>query len=168
MVEALSHLVVDKDLTDQTRGSATFSVIVTNRGPNDTTAPIVVTDPLPEGMTPVRAGGPGWSCGIVQATVTCQYPDVVLVDDSTSPLVVEARLTAAPGTSLVNVATAGGGQPNPCPTCGDTGQASVVVPLPSLARTGSDLARLALLALSLVGAGLVLVRLGRASRTRRG
>ena len=43
-----------------------------------------------------------------------------------------------------------------------------MVPLPSLARTGSDLARLAMLALSLVGAGLVLVRLGRASRTRRG
>ena len=58
VVEALSHLVVDKDLTDQTRGSATFSVIVTNRGPNDTTAPIVVTDPLPEGMTPVRPAGP--------------------------------------------------------------------------------------------------------------
>ena len=54
-VAALSKLVVDKDLTDQSAGTGTFRIIVTNQGPNDTTAPIVVTDPLPEGMAPVSA-----------------------------------------------------------------------------------------------------------------
>ena len=160
--------MLDKDLTGQSPGRATFRVIVTNQGPNDTTAPIVVTDPVPEGMTPVRAGGPGWSCGIVASTVTCQYPDTVVVDDSTPPLTVETTVTAAPGTALVNVATVIGGQPNPCPTCGDTGQASLVVPTTDLAHTGSDLVRLVLLALALLGGGLLLVRAGRASRAPRG
>ena len=164
-VEALSKLVIDKDLTAQSDGTATFRIIVTNQGPNDTTAPIVVTDPLPEGMTPVSASGPGWSCGIVASVVTCQYPDAVVVDDSTTPLVVQARVTAAPGTALVNVATVGGGQPNPCATCGDTDEASLVVPIVDLAQTGSDLVRLALLALALMVVGLVMVRVGRASRT---
>ena len=57
-VEGLSALVVDKELTAQSDGRATFRIIVTNEGPNDTTAPIVVTDPLPEGMTPLSASGP--------------------------------------------------------------------------------------------------------------
>ena len=167
-IEALSTLVLNKDLTDQSDGRATFRIVVTNQGPNDTTAPIVVTDPLPEGMAPVSASGPGWSCGIVASVVTCQYPDTVVVDDSTTPLTVVVRITAAPGTALVNVATAGGGQPNPCPTCTAVGDATLVVPLDELARTGSDLWRLLLVSLALLGAGALLVRLGRASRTRRG
>lgn len=166
-VEALSTLVVAKDLTDQSAGSGTFRIIVTNQGPNDTTAPIVVTDTLPEGMSPVSAGGPGWACGIVASTVTCQYAETVVVDDSTSALVVRVRVTAAPGTALVNTAVVDGGQPNPCPTCGGTDGAALVVPLPNLAQTGSDLVRLVLIALALMGAGLALVRMGRASPTRR-
>ncbi|HYN67754.1 MAG TPA: hypothetical protein VES93_12765, partial [Ornithinibacter sp.] len=166
-VAALSRLVIDKDLTDQAAGTGTFRIIVTNTGPNDTTAPIVVTDTLPEGMSPVSASGPGWACGIVAATITCQYPETVVVDDSTSPLVVRVRVTAAPGTALVNTAVVDGGQPNPCPSCGGTDGAALVVPLENLARTGSDLVRLALVALALMGVGLVLVRVGRASPTRR-
>jgi uncharacterized repeat protein (TIGR01451 family) len=168
-VEGLSTLVVDKELTAQSDGRATFRIIVTNEGPNDTTAPIVVTDPLPEGMTPLRASGPGWSCGIVASTVTCQYPDAVVVDDSTTPLTVEVAVTAAPGTALVNVATAGGGQPNPCPTCVAVDDASLVVPLvdDNLAQTGSDLLRLLLASLALLGVGAVLVGVSRASRTSR-
>ena len=166
-VEGQSALVVDKELTAQSEGRATFRIIVTNEGPNDTTAPIVVTDPLPEGMTPVSASGPGWSCGIVASTVTCQYPDTVVVDDSTTPLTVEVAVTAAPGTALVNVATAGGGQPNPCPTCVAVDDASLVVPLDDLAQTGSDLLRLLLASLALLGVGAVLVGVGRASRTSR-
>ena len=54
---------------------------------------------------------------IVASVVTCQYPDTVVVDDTTTELLVVVRITAAPGTALVNVATAGGGQPNPCTTC---------------------------------------------------
>ena len=166
-VEGLSALVVDKELTAQSDGRATFRIIVTNEGPNDTTAPIVVTDPLPEGMTPLSASGPGWSCGIVASTVTCQYPDTVVVDDSTTPLTVEVAVTAAPGTALVNVATAGGGQPNPCPTCVAVDDASLVVPIDDLAQTGSDLLRLLLVSLALLGVGAVLVGVGRASRTSR-
>jgi uncharacterized repeat protein (TIGR01451 family) len=166
-VEALSRLVISKELSDQSAGSGTFRIIVTNAGPNDTTAPIVVTDPLPEGMTPVQAGGPGWSCGIVLSTVTCQYADTVVVDDSTAPLEIRARVTATPGTALVNVAVVDGGQPNPCGTCGSTDHASLVVPVEHLSQTGSDLVRLALMALLLVGGGLLLVRVGRARQQHR-
>ena len=40
-------------------------------------------------------------------------------------------------------------------------------PIIGIAQTGSDLVRLVLIALALMGAGLALVRMGRASPTRR-
>ncbi len=167
-VAALSRLEIDKELTGQSEGSGTFTIVVTNLGPNDTTAPIVVTDSLPEGLTYVGASGGGWSCGALGATVTCQYPETVVADDSTSPLVIETTVDADPGTEVVNVATASGGQPVACPDCGDTDDASLTVPVPDpgwLAQTGAYLARMLLVGLTLLGLGTALLRVARLRRT---
>jgi len=55
-------------------GVGTYSIIVSNRGPNPTDSPITITDLLPTGVNFVSGAGAGWSCGATNQTVTCTNP----------------------------------------------------------------------------------------------
>jgi len=163
-VQAVSHLEVTKTVVRQTDTTATFGIVVTNHGPNATTTPVVVTDPIPAGLLLTSAHGTGWTCASAGTVVTCQYDASLAVGASTPRLTVETAITADPGTTVVNVATAGGGQPDPCPTCGDSDSAQVLPGKGDLAATGTDARDVGLLALVLLTSGVALVRLRRAGR----
>ena len=75
-------------------------------------------------------------------------------------------LSAAPGTSVTNVATATGGQPL-CPDCTAvlvSDDATVVAPQDALSATGTDAQQWAILAFLLLGSGVLLVAVSRRRR----
>lgn len=89
--------------------SVTYTVIVTNEGPSDTPGPIVVTDAVPTGLTPVSAGGTGWVCEIDEQIVTCTRA-AGLGDGLLAPAIsIGADVAADAGpTTLTNLATVDG------------------------------------------------------------
>lgn len=68
-----------KTATDVDDYVVTYEITVGNTAPNATTAPIVVSDPLPAGLKFVAVSGTGWSCTEGQV-VTCSYGQTWLWD----------------------------------------------------------------------------------------
>lgn len=163
-VLGLSRLAIVKDVVGIPGTQPVFDLTVTNLGPNATTAPVTVTDQLPVGLTYVSATGVGWTCDAVSNAVTCTYSASLAVSQSAPSVRVQTTLTAPPGTSVVNVATATGGQPL-CPDCVPVyvqDDATVVAPDDStLSATGTDALAWAILALVLLGGGIVMVGVSR-------
>src|SRR5262249_44754247 len=96
--------------------SATYSIMVTNRGlSTTTTAPLTVTDSLPAGLTATAAGGPGWgTCTVSPTSVTCTRNDPLASNQSYPPIVVSVNIGAVALTNVLNTATvSGGGDVNP-------------------------------------------------------
>lgn len=152
-VTGRADLAIDKSLASLVDRTATWTITVTNTGPTETIAPVTVTDTLPSGLEAVSAQGPGWTCR-VSATITCDHPAVLAVGASASITVV-TRVTAAPGTTITNVATVEGQG-----TGGDavtTAESSADVSLPSTGGPPWTLLALAVLLL-LAGAGVLRVR----------
>ncbi len=79
----------------------TYTIEIANAGP-DSATDVVVTDPLPAGVTFVSASGAGWSCSHDAGTVTCTRADLAV---GTAPAI--AIEVTAPNaiTSLSNTAT---------------------------------------------------------------
>lgn len=119
----------------------TFTITVTNNGPNDATG-VVVTDVLPAGTTFVSATGPCTGT----TTIVCTYPTLVNGATETISLVVTAN-GSAPITNTATV-TAVEGDPNPT---NNTAAAAIspFVMIPTLSEWG----------LLLVAAALALVAL---------
>ncbi len=158
-VTPLSKLRIDKRVVGQDGRRVTFGIVVTNDGPNATTAPIVVTDPLPQDMTLVSARGSGWICATGGATVTCTYAAVVASGHHTPRLDVVADLTGPAATEATNTATVSGGSIHPCAQCGGTDSATATVPsvqAEELSFTGADVGGLVGLALLLLLSGALL------------
>ena len=135
-VKPLVELTVDKTLLSLTRTTATYRVTVGNRGPNDTSTPIVVVDELPSELTYVKASGPGWTCQPASKTVTCTHPDTLRVGKSTS-FVLTASVAAGATGEIVNTAVVTGGHSghhNPSDTA-----AGNLPPLGPSNPTGPDL-----------------------------
>jgi fimbrial isopeptide formation D2 family protein/uncharacterized repeat protein (TIGR01451 family) len=141
---------------------ATWTIAVANAGPSSTVGPTTVTDPLPAGLSFVSAGGNGWTCTEANSLVTCTYAGLIPAGSSAGFTLV-SRVTAAPGTVIVNVANAqtpaaveSASESAGCAAGADTcGQGKVTVPgtASPLALTGSEVAGLLLLALGLLGVG---------------
>ena len=74
-----------------------YIIGVTNAGPSDAEAPIVVTDTLPAGETLVGAAGGSWVCAADEQTVTCTDASSLVASSSTPTL----DLTVAISPSLV-------------------------------------------------------------------
>jgi hypothetical protein len=141
----------------------TYRIEVGNSGPNATSRPIVVLDPLPAGLDFLAAAGRGWTCteGWV---VACTYAAPLPVGES-ADFEVTARVTATLGTEVVNVASVPGGPGGGIVTDG----ASLTLPKPpdggsggssggGLADTGAHVG-LAAWAVLLVVTGWAAVRL---------
>jgi uncharacterized repeat protein (TIGR01451 family) len=95
---------------------ATYTVIVRNVGTAPTSGEVFVDDPIPQGMTPVSAGGPGWTCDPIEAqTVVCHRNDPLAQQQSYPALTITVNVGPVALTTT-NIATASGGgdtQPSP-------------------------------------------------------
>lgn len=107
-VVPLVVLGLEKTAVSVSADRVVFDLTVTNEGPNDTVAPVVLTDALPAGLRFVSAAGDGWRCGHAGGTLTCTYEDVLEAGESaTVRLVTEA--TSSGGQQVTNVAEVSGG-----------------------------------------------------------
>jgi len=157
-------LTVAKSVAYQRGNTVAWDIAVTNHGPSASVAPIVVVDKLPAALTYVSAGGSGWTCARVSATVTCTRT-ASLAADGTSTVRVVTTLHAAPGTTVRNVATVtGGGDPHGTGTGGGHASGATVKPSPGghsgsgLPNTGGPAWWWAVLATFLVAGGGLLIR----------
>ncbi len=55
------------------RPARTYTLSVTNNGPDSSTGLVTVTDTLPAGLTATAINGTGWNC--VLGTLTCTRSD---------------------------------------------------------------------------------------------
>ena len=74
------------------------------------------TDPVPLGMTPVSAGGAGWTCAIEAQTVDCRRSDALAPQQAYPALTITVNVGPVALTTT-NIATvSGGGDPQPSPS----------------------------------------------------
>ena len=107
-VQPSVELTVEKRLLSLTRSTATYRITVGNRGPNDTTTPIVLVDDLPSVLSYVRSSGPGWTCQAAATTVTCTHPATLRVGRETSLVLTAAVAAGATGEVVNQVVVTGG------------------------------------------------------------
>jgi uncharacterized repeat protein (TIGR01451 family) len=163
----VSVLTIVKDVAEVDGDQVTYLITVGNSGPNATTAPIVVSDPLPSGLQFISVSGDGWACTEGQV-VTCTYGASLQVGGSAS-FELMTRLTADPGTEVENVASVVGSNPDGGVVSDD---AVVVTPdkpegdssSRGLADTGATVGSFGLLALAMLVLGGAAVL---SSRSRR-
>lgn len=175
-VTPTSDLGIEKKVSNVKGRTATYAITVTNHGPSDTVAPVVVTDPLPRGLEHVSSGGPGWECTVAVQDVTCLHDGSMEVGESATITLV-ATITARAGEKVVNIASVGGGTGSQTVTPSDP--AELVAPStdgdgagPGAGSDGSNLpwtgaavhAGLVLLALLVVLLGVALVLAARSRR----
>ncbi|MDD4929945.1 MAG: hypothetical protein PHP85_11760 [Gallionella sp.] len=85
-----------------------YTMTVTNLGPNDDPGPVTITDTLPAGLT-YAGGSAGWTCSAAGQTVTCIQTGILAVGASTS-LTVTATVDATASAGVItNTAYVGGG-----------------------------------------------------------
>ena len=118
--------------------SGTYSLAVTNNGPNVSAGPITVVDTLPNGLSFTSAVGTGWTCSTDPAgqLITCTHPDTLAVDESTTITVVAEVGADAYGAApheLANTATVSGTTLDPNPENNDSTDTVTVAPLVDLA-----------------------------------
>lgn len=107
-VAASIVLRLAKTLTSYADGKASYRLAVTNSGPNATVAPILVTDPLPAGLSYMSASGRGWSCAVAGKLVSCSYSQSLL-PGSVAPVTLVTMVSGIAGTAISNVASVRGG-----------------------------------------------------------
>ncbi len=96
---------------------ATYTVLVRNVGTGPTSGEVAIEDPISEGMTPVAAGGPGWTCAIEALTVDCRRSDA-LGPQQTYPALTITVNVGTVALTTTNIATVSGGgieQPSSSP-----------------------------------------------------
>ena len=84
-------------------GTLTYTLNVTNGGPDDASA-VKVVDTLPAGTTFVSATGTNWTCNNVSGTVTCNRTGGNLAPGAAPPITVVVTAPNTAGT-ISNTAT---------------------------------------------------------------
>ncbi|PSR18743.1 hypothetical protein C8255_05840 [filamentous cyanobacterium CCP3] len=121
-----------------TTGNNTYTLTVTNNGPDLARGPITVTDTLPTGFSYVSASGSGWSCAANGQTVTCTNPsDLAALASSAFTLTVNVGAGAA--SNSVNTAVVSSQTRDPNPSNNSAADPTTVVQGPNiqLAKTHS-------------------------------
>ncbi len=110
-VEVLTDLAITKTVSPQTAivgEHVSFTIVATNHGPSAATN-VVVSDPLPAGLTFVSATPDHGSCAAAGSTVTCNLGN--LPAGATATITIEATRTTTD--AIVNTATLTGGEKDP-------------------------------------------------------
>ena len=103
-VTPTSVLSIDKTVQSYEADVAEYAIAVTNAGPSATVQPVVVVDPLPDGLRFVSASGDGWDCASISDDITCSYERSIAAD-STATITLRAEVTAGAGQRIENVAS---------------------------------------------------------------
>jgi large repetitive protein len=159
-------------------GTATWVVTVRNSGLTAAPGPITVTDVLPAGLTYVSVTGTGWTCAATGQTVTCTNPGPLAVGAANEFRIRTAVASTLTGsiTNPATVSAAGveittannsaaavaGVQVAAAPAPGTSAAAPDTLP-----ATGASSRALALLAVTLLGLGVVGLHFGGVRRRRR-
>jgi uncharacterized repeat protein (TIGR01451 family) len=87
-----------------------YTLGVSNNGPNSETGVITVVDTLPAGLTGGTASGSGWSCGTSGQTITCTNPNAsgLAKNASTNAITVTATVSNTATGTITNSATVSG------------------------------------------------------------
>ncbi|WP_408668788.1 hypothetical protein [Jatrophihabitans sp.] len=101
-------LRLGKSLISYVNGVASYRLTVTNQGQNATVAPVIVTDPLPTGLSYASATGDGWLCTRAGTVLRCAHQASLPIGPA-SPITLVTLVSAAPATVIRNVATVTGG-----------------------------------------------------------
>ncbi len=84
--------------------TGSYFITVSNLGAAATNVPIVVTHPLPAGLSFASATGTGWSCSASGSTVTCTKSTALAISSTSSyTLVVNIAAAAAPSTTASSI-----------------------------------------------------------------
>jgi hypothetical protein len=145
----LYRLGLRKTLASSTSSRASWTLTVTNNGPNVAPSGVTVIDDLPSQLTYLGFDGNGWTCAAAGQQVTCDYGQQLAVDESVSVVLHTAIDPDATGT-IVNTAAIDGGI---------VAEAHLTVPRGGdLAFTGGVGVGLGVVGLACLGAGILLVR----------
>jgi len=87
-----------------------YTLTVSNNGPNDETGTITVSDTLPAGLGYVSASGTGWTCGAVGQDVTCTHPGPLAAGNSLPDITLTVSVGAGAAPGVTNSATVSGTQ----------------------------------------------------------
>ncbi|MEW6164182.1 MAG: DUF6701 domain-containing protein [Pseudomonadota bacterium] len=86
--------------------TVTYTLNVTNSGPNDETGTITVTNTPPAGLTYTGASGTGWTCP--SPYTTCTYAGGLANGASANPLTLTATVASSTGGTITNTASVAG------------------------------------------------------------
>ena len=160
-VRPLIRLRLVKRLASHRGATAGYQLVLHNDGPNATIAPLSVVDPLPAGLVYLSASGAGWDCGDAGSTVTCRHSAAIKPGGSAA-VTLRARVTAAPGTKIDNIATAS--SPDSFGVAAESATSNpvaITAGTEGLATTGVPVMGLLRLALVLLISGAAVLLLGR-------
>ena len=137
------NMAADLSLT-KTRGAAlvpgtnaTYTLNVTNSGPNVAPQPITITDTLPAGLTYVSGVGAAWTCGAAGQVVTCTRTGTLSNGASSALALTVAVGLGATGATIVNSATVSGPAVDGTPA-NNTASDSFTIPLSTYAYYKMD------------------------------
>lgn len=89
--------------TLETGQTGQYQLIVTNLGPDPTSAAITVTDSQPTGVQFTSASGVGWTCGTVSPTLSCTYAGSLAVNASAT-ILLNVDVVGGQGFNVTNTA----------------------------------------------------------------
>ena len=101
IVDLAAALTVDNELP-AVGEPVVFTGVLTNVGTLPVTGAMAVIT-IPEGLTIVSAGGPGWDCEIDGQVATCATDLVLQPEEATPPITVETRATYAFRTTTASI-----------------------------------------------------------------
>lgn len=84
--------------------NATYSVAVSNLGPNAAAGPITVLDTIPVGLAITSASGTGWICAVTGQVATCTKAGSVSSGASLPVLLIVATVSISTPPSVLNIA----------------------------------------------------------------
>jgi uncharacterized repeat protein (TIGR01451 family)/LPXTG-motif cell wall-anchored protein len=134
----------------------TWNLTITNVGETTATAPITMTDPIPDGVDPITVDGSG-ECTVADAAMTCTWNEDLPPGDA-----VEVRLittAGAPGRVTNSATVAAAPTQTELNLADNTDEATVDIG--ALPRTGADLGMFALAGLQFLVIGFGLLVAGR-------
>ncbi|HEY9880144.1 MAG TPA: hypothetical protein V6D29_16935, partial [Leptolyngbyaceae cyanobacterium] len=114
-------------------GNNTYTLAVTNNGPNIARGPITVVDTLPTGFSYVSASGTNWTCSASGQLVTCTSSNDMPVGSSTLNLTVNVSSSAA--SNSLNTATVSSSTTDPNTSNNKAADPTTVVQGPNLSLT---------------------------------